>query len=246
MTEAEWLACTNPNTMVEFLRGKVSDRKLRLFGCASARSVQANLEHEVSRKGIEVLERFADARSTVNEYEVMAVVVKSVQVGTYYSRPHPEAPPFVMVGSLVTPSTVVAIIEEMKIFNEIVSVCFGVISEVLVNNEDIVEYGTPLFRIIPTVAIPDWGRTPHHQVPLVHDIFGNPFRSPVIDDAWLSQTVTSFVQVVYEAHDFNTMPILADALEEAGCTDAAILGHLRGPGPHVRGCWVLDLLLGKS
>ena len=51
-------------------------------------------------------------------------------------------------------------------------------------------------------------------------------------------------RAVYDAGDFSRLPILADALEEAGCADADILGHLRGPGPHVRGCWVLDLLLG--
>jgi len=49
-----------------------------------------------------------------------------------------------------------------------------------------------------------------------------------------------------ESGGYGGLPVLADALEEAGCTDADLLGHLRGPGPHVRGCWVLDLLLGKG
>jgi hypothetical protein len=50
---------------------------------------------------------------------------------------------------------------------------------------------------------------------------------------------------MYDSRDFSDMPVLADALEEAGCQDADILVHLRGPEPHVRGCWVVDLLLGK-
>jgi hypothetical protein len=50
---------------------------------------------------------------------------------------------------------------------------------------------------------------------------------------------------IYEQRAFDRLPVLADALEEAGCTDADILGHLRGPGPHVRGCWAVDLILGK-
>jgi hypothetical protein len=51
---------------------------------------------------------------------------------------------------------------------------------------------------------------------------------------------------MYEGRDFGPMPILADALQDAGCEDVSILGHCRGPGPHVRGCWVVDMVLGKA
>jgi hypothetical protein len=63
---------------------------------------------------------------------------------------------------------------------------------------------------------------------------------------WNESTVTELAQAIYTDRAFDRLPILADALEEAGCTDAAILEHCRGPGPHVRGCWVVDLLLGKE
>jgi hypothetical protein len=53
-------------------------------------------------------------------------------------------------------------------------------------------------------------------------------------------------QAIYEDRAFDRLPVLADALEDAGCTNSDLLGHLRGPGPHARGCWVLDLLLGKE
>ena len=56
----------------------------------------------------------------------------------------------------------------------------------------------------------------------------------------------NLAQAIYEERRFGDLPVLADALEEAGCTDADILSHCRGPGPHVRGCWVVDLLLGKQ
>jgi hypothetical protein len=78
------------------------------------------------------------------------------------------------------------------------------------------------------------------------EIFGNPFRSVTADLAWCTATVVQLAQCIYTDRAFDRLPILADALEEAGCTDAEILSHCRGPGPHVRGCWVVDLVLGKE
>ena len=78
-------------------------------------------------------------------------------------------------------------------------------------------------------------------------IFGPlPFRPIRLDPAWLTPAVSYFAQCIYDERDFDCSPVLADALEEAGCTDADILSHCRQPGEHVRGCWLLDLLLGKE
>jgi hypothetical protein len=87
------------------------------------------------------------------------------------------------------------------------------------------------------------------QCQLLHDIFGNPFRPVAVDPRWLAWnfgTVPAIARHVYEERAFYDLPILADALEDAGCGDAAILDHCRSRGPHVRGCWVVDLLLGKT
>lgn len=85
---------------------------------------------------------------------------------------------------------------------------------------------------------------------LLRDIFPNPFRlQPTIDPVWQKWndgTIVKLAQQMYDSRDFMSMPILADALEEAGCTSADILEHCRGPGPHVRGCWVVDLVLEKE
>jgi hypothetical protein len=78
------------------------------------------------------------------------------------------------------------------------------------------------------------------------DILGNPFRPATIDPAWLTYAVTDLAQVIYGERAFDRMPILADALEEAGCTNEEILAHCRSGGEHVRGCWVVDLLLEKE
>lgn len=80
----------------------------------------------------------------------------------------------------------------------------------------------------------------------LRDIFGNPFRPVTIDPAWLTSTVAALATSVYDERAFDRLPILADALQDAGCDDEHVLAHLRGPGPHARGCWVVDLVLGKS
>jgi hypothetical protein len=81
---------------------------------------------------------------------------------------------------------------------------------------------------------------------LLRDIFGNPFRPVAFDKAWRTGTAVALARQMYDAREFSAMPILADALQDAGCENADVLGHCRGPGPHVRGCWVVDLVLGKS
>jgi hypothetical protein len=87
------------------------------------------------------------------------------------------------------------------------------------------------------------------QCDLIREVFGNPFRSVPIDAGWLiwnSRTIPKLGQAIYDEPAFDRLAVLADALEDAGCTVQAILEHLRGPGPHVRGCWALDLILGKT
>ena len=87
------------------------------------------------------------------------------------------------------------------------------------------------------------------QAMLLRDIFGNPFWSVSLDPflrVWEEATLPTLARTIYEDRAFDRLPILADALEEAGCTDAELIAHCRGPGPHVRGCWVVDLLLGQE
>jgi hypothetical protein len=95
-----------------------------------------------------------------------------------------------------------------------------------------------------------WAISEPVHASLLRDIFGNPFHSqatlPLTLLAWNDRTVPRLAQSIYDKRNFALLPILADALEDASCTDRAILDHCRGPGPHVRGCWAVDLLLGKQ
>jgi len=82
---------------------------------------------------------------------------------------------------------------------------------------------------------------------LLHDIFGNPFRPVAFDPVWRTDTASSLAKHMYESRDFSAMPILADALQDAGCENDDILSHCRDEKQvHVRGCWVVDLVLGKA
>lgn len=81
----------------------------------------------------------------------------------------------------------------------------------------------------------------------LRDIFGNPFRPVTFDPSWRTSSAISLAQSMYDTRDFAAMPILADALEEAGCDHPDVLTHCRdGKQVHVRGCWVVDHVLGKS
>jgi hypothetical protein len=95
----------------------------------------------------------------------------------------------------------------------------------------------------PTYA---WVPPPLHDVGLLRDVYGNPYRHVPFSPAWRTDTVVAFARRIYESREFGAMPIFADALEDAGCDSAEVLSHCRSGGPHARGCWVLDRVLGKK
>ena len=128
----------------------------------------------------------------------------------------------------------------------------------LVTREDFRRAGSPAFLVQFVPVLLAGHHRAHHPeyAQLLRDVVGNPFRPVVLSPAWLTWSDGIVVRLARSAYDERKLPegtldngrlaILADALEEAGCSDADILGHLRGPGPHVRGCWPVDLCLGKS
>ena len=77
-------------------------------------------------------------------------------------------------------------------------------------------------------------------------VFGNPFRPVTVDPRWLTSAAVGIAHTIYAEWAFDRLPILADALEEAGCDNEDVLGHCRDGGTHYRGCWVVDLVLGKK
>jgi hypothetical protein len=82
--------------------------------------------------------------------------------------------------------------------------------------------------------------------PLFYELFGDTENPVALDPGWRTEAVVGLATGIYADRAFDRLPVIADALEDAGCADAGVLGHCRGPGPHARGCWVVDLLLGKT
>jgi len=204
MTEAEWNACTDPQPMLEFLRGKVGDRKLRLFACACCRFIPGFLESPPDRRALEWTEK--DVDEPLDE----TLFVMWTKWDIRWDRRDAWGAVWRAIESYLT---------EVDILEEKLA------------TEELAEAYKPAQA---------------NMTGLVRELFGNPLRPVTIDRFWLTPTVASLAQAIYTDHAFDRMPILADALEDAGCTNADILSHCRGPGSHVLGCWVVDLLLGKE
>jgi hypothetical protein len=225
MTEQQWLAATDPGPMLEFLRnsGKASERKLRLFALACCRRIWHLLVDERSRKIIEVAELWADRRIT-NEQRVEARTLSA-----FAAREHEDDPAYLANVMAADAATCTAAADIRAYLH---SVLYGVDQAVASENNG--------------AAKEEQGRRLAH----LRDIFGNPFRPPpTIDPSWLAWndgTVRRLAAAIYEGRAFERLPLLADALEEAGCAENELLRHLRRPGPHVRGCVALDALLGKG
>jgi hypothetical protein len=225
MTEAEWLACDDPGRMDLFLsdRGEVSNRKFRLFGCACVRDVWDDLPHDDLRQAVETCERFADGLATTEELRA----ARDAADGTYEGN-----------GDIVADHSAIAI---TALCNPAPSFPMGEGSSAGISA---VAAEARSDRGTPWEDAREQAKQLHCR--LFRDIFGNPFRPLFVDPSWLTSTVVALAREMYESRDFSAMPILADALQDTGCDNDTILSHCRGDGPHVRGCWVVDLVLGKA
>jgi hypothetical protein len=239
VTESEWLACTDPEKMLEFLWGKASKREQRLLVVGFCRHTWYLLS-EYGRKSVEVAERFADGRATAQELEEARWAADSNSVEEDGLHQQAELDTW-----LPRPS------EDEELFLRELDYRGDRLHAAMLAHASTFPDEWLKLRELPGVV--RW----KNAAGLVRCISGNPFRSsPPLPPAiltWNDATVVRLAQAAYEERhlsegnlDNSRLAVLADALEEAGCTSEEILGHLRGPGPHVRGCWSVDLCLGKS
>lgn len=259
MTEEGWLACVDPNPMLDFIDGKVSERKLYLFVMACCRQIWQHLVHDLNRQAIESAERLVEGQSTREELESVLLRAESVISTLQASAPH--SPRRILEIRAATAATHAAKSDYTYLsFPDPTAYARGIAQEVT----STACWAAGIDGCWPGEALapsPQWSDVYTKsqravmalQGSLLLDIIGNPFRPVTIDTCWLTQSV---IDLSHAAYDNRTLPsamldparlaVLADALEEAGCQDADILNHLRDPGVHVRGCWVVDLLLGKE
>jgi hypothetical protein len=182
--------------MLHFLRGKVSDRKIRLFSCAAARHCDFfALDYPADAAAIDFAEQWVDGKRKA--CGLARARARAVREGAKW-----VVDPDAMSGALSWASASGA---------------------------------TRDYRLA--------------QCRLLRDVVGGLFRPVTIEPAWLAWgdgVISRLAEGIYQERAFPRLPILADALEDAGCADAVLLDHLRGAGPHVPGCWALDAVLGKE
>jgi hypothetical protein len=237
--------------MLQFLRTnrKTSERKLRLLACACCRRVWDLLLEQESRHAVRVAERFADGLASEDELAIAGHQAKrpAKDAAARYIRKFPGAA-----------GRAAAALRGNHAYNRIYAA-----------------YGEPLRSAAPQHAARELGLSAEAaqdprdayleaqaheaaaQPSLIRDLFGPlPFSEVYIAPsvlAWNHGCVVKLAQAAYEERSLSDgtlddvrLAVLADALEEAGVTDTLLLEHLRGPGPHVRGCFALDAILGRT
>ncbi|MDB5309988.1 MAG: hypothetical protein JWO38_4190 [Gemmataceae bacterium] len=227
MTEAEWLACEDPTPMLEFIRSKACSRRLRLFAVACCRSGMNQTVPKWLRQLVNTLEGYADGIR--DQTKLLSRYSKAVeQIGT--DRGAIEIPPGV-------PGRFAALSRRQRNahLEALVLACYPNDPFIAARNLPLISDRTPKPNSLVSL-----------HMAFLRDVTGNPFRLITADPTWLTSTVVALARQMYESRDFSSMPILADALQDAGCENVDVLDHCRGDGPHVRGCWVVDLVLGKT
>jgi hypothetical protein len=241
VTESEWLACNHPQKMLEFLRGQVSDRKLRLFAVACCRYLQSPWPSPPEyNEFLEWAELFADGAA---RWEDVASIGQEVTV--YVNDYAPDW--WTGIARVVACAVHLPRADPFAIRRATLQV---------------VRYDRPPGEDCAEEEREEFA----YQAALLRELLGPlPFRPLSVNPAWLTPAVVALAQGIYEQRAFDRLPVLAEALEEAGCTNADVLAHCRRvrrghprlfrgrrladgrrPGDHVRGCWVVDLILGRK
>jgi hypothetical protein len=242
MTEGEWLVCADATPMLEFLRGKASDRKLRLFAVACCRRIWPLLLDQSSRNAVDVAERLADGAASEIEVaaasEALAVDTDRKGCGSD-ARENADAYAAEAASKAIGETT----------YAHAAAWCAAWEAVTAMNPWDADCYDGERWKareaIITTAADAEALAQRH----LLREFFGNPFRPVSSFHSWLAWNdgaIRKMAQTIYDTRAFDRLPLLADALEDAGCDSREILDHCRSGGEHVRGCWVVDLLLGKK
>jgi hypothetical protein len=250
MTEAQWLAGEDLRELLDHLAGGAEPtwdvlfdtlgiRKFALFGVACCRRRWRRVTDRATRALVDRAEQFADGRASEEE---LAEAFSTAW------------PPTLSAGSINRLREQGATSVQSLLIS-----CTGFWTDGQVPQAD-EGYDEGYEEVIrgleglqrAATKQPRWSsmrKESARQVGLRRDIVGNPFRRAQCRRPWLTWndgTVVQLARTIYEERRFGDLPVLADALEDAGCDNAELLRHLRGPGPHVRGCWVVDLVLARK
>jgi hypothetical protein len=237
MTEAEWFGRTNPQKMLTFLRGRASDRKLRLFALACIRPFRFLVNAE-TRGALALAERFADGLATNDERKQARKRIFDPDRRVKASAADRRGLSKECVRWTLARRPYCAAFKAAECAREL-----GVLG-----NSD--RQADALEKTQCGWKTSDWTSVVREQVILqvniLHDLFDAQFRPMTFDANWRTAEVLDIALAIYDEHAFDRLPALADSLAAAGCDNEELLAHCRNGKPHYRGCWAVDLVLDKS
>lgn len=242
MTEDQWLTGADVSAMVSHLedahrmhRLKKGQRRLRLFTAACCRLVWHLMTDDRARQAVRLAERYADGELTREEmkqaHQAHARAFSGVLSISYQFSPG-------FCAADCAHAATISLLSPSGSGGAVFGTRYARFAAEFANRT-----GQSLPWDGPSTA------AARRQAELLRDIFGNPFCPVSVDRAWLrwgGATVPRMAQAIYDERAFDRLPVLADALLDAGCSDEALLSHLRAPAPHVRGCWAIDAVLGRA
>jgi hypothetical protein len=222
VTQDQWLRCTtDPTWMINAIRNRVSARKYRLFAVACAQLVLPHVPapyRESVLDMVEMAERFAEGNATVAELLAIQNVFRFNQDTRLGYEVCVTEPHFAAQRTVeLAPNLVLHNVATQAQPQPLTPDEINLIRE----------------------------SEQRKQTDLARCIFGNPLKKFTFQPSWCTTDTVTLAERIYEERDFTLLPILADALQDAGCEDELFVGHCLAAGPHARGCWVVDLLLGK-
>jgi hypothetical protein len=232
MTEEQWLACIDSLEMLQYMNGHGSDRKFRLFACACCRRIWDLFPDPANRHLVAFVEDHPDGKCRSN----------------FFCETHPqgEAPSPELSAAIVASSARESEFGDKRAYWAAKHLGRGFYKMSTAHSA----IAVALWASLAIAKAPEQRSLERrHQTDLIRCIFGNRVRPATLDPHWLAwndDKVRLIADGIYNERAFDRLPILADALEDAGCSDADILNHCRQGGEHVRGCYVVDLLLGKD
>ncbi len=242
MTESEWVVSNDPKAMLQALAGHATDRKLRLFANACCHRVMSHIADDRSRAAVEFAERHADT----------GVARRKGRPAIHRAAKAAWQEAYMKMFEITDP------VEHARHMAEVTAAEAAAVA-LDSNARWSAEYAAGFssiargWRLLASSGVTSRefdqaARRPEEeqQAHLLREVFGNPFRPRTVHPSWRSSNVVSLTLVTYQEGTFEQLPVLADALLDAGCSDEDLMDHFRGPGLHVRGCWALDLVLAKK